>query len=183
MGKWVESWWAVNVILGSLSVRPWSWVLDLTFSVEIVEELGDFHWDRAEYPDHVWRPVPWFEIPLSCPSFDKPDGKALWIKLYEDFRRKLESHLSKERLLIFDVRSGWAPLLTFLGIEDPELAASPFPNVNDRSSLQTVRRVLDILGAGLPAWVSLLCVMVFLIFRCTCRRLCRCAQKAKEKTS
>lgn len=41
--------------------------------------------------------------------------------------------LPTERLLVFDVREGWEPLCTFLGVEPPD---EPFPHLNDTQSMQ-----------------------------------------------
>ena len=38
----------------------------------------------------------------------------------------------KERLLVFDVHDGWAPLCTFLGVPIPE---TPFPRTNSREEM------------------------------------------------
>jgi len=42
----------------------------------------------------------------------------------------------KERLLVFDVRDGWAPLCTFLGVAIPEM---PFPRTNSREEMLKMR--------------------------------------------
>ena len=38
-----------------------------------------------------------------------------------------------DRLLVFDVRAGWAPLCQFLGVPVP---ARPFPNINDSAEIR-----------------------------------------------
>jgi len=37
--------------------------------------------------------------------------------------------LAAERLLVLDVKEGWAPLCTFLGVQAPD---KPFPRSNNR---------------------------------------------------
>ncbi|MGR6924408.1 sulfotransferase [[Actinomadura] parvosata] len=54
----------------------------------------------------------------------------------EAFRHHVPSvkeSVSPERLLIFDVREGWAPLCRFLDTEIPD---EPFPRLNDAGSMQ-----------------------------------------------
>ena len=63
--------------------------------------------------------------------------------------------------MIFDVREGWAPLLAFLDVDDPNLAAEPFPRVNDVQSLKTVRRVMDFIALFLPLWPALLAYAIY----------------------
>jgi hypothetical protein len=42
-----------------------------------------------------------------------------------------------DRLLVFTVTEGWAPLCRFLGVPVP---ATPFPNVNDRQEVKKIIR-------------------------------------------
>ncbi|GAA2921273.1 sulfotransferase family protein [Streptomyces enissocaesilis] len=49
------------------------------------------------------------------------------IATFEAHRRAVEAYLPPERLLVFDVRQGWAPLCAFLGLPQPQ---EPFPQVN-----------------------------------------------------
>ena len=57
-----------------------------------------------------------------------------------------------ERLLVFDVREGWAPLCDFLGVEAP---GGPFPRLNGARQMR--RRLLGLvaLSAVLPALAAL----------------------------
>jgi Sulfotransferase domain len=45
----------------------------------------------------------------------------------------VRAHVPAERLLIFDVRDGWPPLCSFLGVPEP---AEPFPRENDRAAFR-----------------------------------------------
>jgi Sulfotransferase domain len=53
--------------------------------------------------------------------------------------------MSPDRLLVFDVRQGWAPLCDFLGVAAP--AGEPFPRLND---IEAVKRKLEELGRAGP---------------------------------
>eukprot|EP00047_Mylnosiga_fluctuans_P007052 m.250831 g.250831 ORF g.250831 m.250831 type:complete len:300 (+) comp16903_c0_seq1:26-925(+) len=64
-----------------------------------------------------------------------------------------------DRLLVFNVKEGWGPLVRFLGVPEP---AVPFPNVNDRGEFLRRVIVLEILGwlhviipVALLAWLFL----------------------------
>jgi hypothetical protein len=71
-----------------------------------------------------------------------------------------------ERLLVFDVREGWAPLCAFLGVEVPD---RPFPRLNEARQMR--RRLIGLvaLSAAAPALAMLACVAVavFLVRRVT----------------
>ncbi len=52
-----------------------------------------------------------------------------------------------DRLLVYEVRQGWAPLCEFLGVDTPP---EPFPHINDTQSMpDVIKRVLA--GEGLLA--------------------------------
>ena len=54
-----------------------------------------------------------------------------------------------DRLLVFNVKEGWAPLCEFLGKEEP---AVPFPFVNESADLERATAVMKVLSWGwLPA--------------------------------
>lgn len=60
------------------------------------------------------------------------------LEIYRAHLLEVERVVPKARLLVYDVREGWGPLCTFLGVPVPEL---PFPHLNDRASFgQSVRR-------------------------------------------
>ena len=122
--------------------------------------LYDFHWIYPAYPSDI-SPVPWFEIAHTLPHFTQPELRKQWLELHRRFLHELEADVAPERLLIFDVRQGWSPLLRFLEVNEPQLAVQPFPRLNDRASLATVRLIMDGLAAGLPLWLfSLFYVLV-----------------------
>jgi hypothetical protein len=47
------------------------------------------------------------------------------------------------RLLVYEVKQGWAPLCAFLGKPVPE---TPFPNVNDTAEFKQRIRMLKVIG-------------------------------------
>ncbi|MDH2427105.1 sulfotransferase family protein [Sphaerisporangium sp. TRM90804] len=52
------------------------------------------------------------------------------IELFEAHRERVVAAIPAERLLVFDVREGWAPLCDFLDVPVPD---EPFPRVNGTS--------------------------------------------------
>ena len=57
-----------------------------------------------------------------------------------------------ERLLVFDVRQGWAPLCAFLGVPVPD---EPFPHLNDRAAFgrRVGRQAAPLLAAAAAALI------------------------------
>jgi hypothetical protein len=70
------------------------------------------------------------------------------IEVYNRHNREVIENISAGRLLIFDVRDGWAPLCAFLDVPIPP--NTPFPHVNDhREYWRRVRSLTLALFAGL----------------------------------
>ena len=71
----------------------------------------------------------------------------------ETFRRHNEQvsrRVPPERLLVYDVKEGWAPLCDFFGVEVPN---KPFPHLNDKREMR--RRLLGLVAASAAAPVLL----------------------------
>jgi len=181
--KWYDSWRNVNLLLSPFYLRPWNWIVDFTFPIEICEAFG-FPYYIAPSPEHFSRPLPWFEKCHFMPAFDLDVSRERWIAFHNLVRKELEDYLPPSRFLAFDVRQGWAPLLSFLQVENqyPELliADKPFPNINDMESLKMVRNVMDIIAIGLPFWLLLLGWLFVTILYYIASIIKRCCIAAKN---
>jgi len=62
-----------------------------------------------------------------------PD-EELAVQAYHRHVATVKESVAAQRLLVFDVREGWEPLCSFLGVEVP--AAEPFPRLNDSEWMQ-----------------------------------------------
>jgi hypothetical protein len=60
------------------------------------------------------------------------------LRVFTDHIREVGATVPPDRLLVFDVREGWWPLCTFLGVPVPQ--GEPFPHVNDAASFQRMVR-------------------------------------------
>ncbi len=93
------------------------------------------------------------------------------MEVFERHNEAVRRRVPKERLLVFDVREGWAPLCDFFGVEVPE---APFPRLNEARQMR--RRLLGLvaLSAAAPALAVLtgVAASVFLV-----RRLARSRQR------
>jgi len=59
-------------------------------------------------------------------------------KIYNDWIEEVKKTVPKERLLVFDVKEGYAPLCKFLQLPEP---AESFPNVNEKKRFQDLIKV------------------------------------------
>ena len=75
---------------------------------------------------------------------DKEFGKNLFdkqevIRRYNAYNDEVLKTIPKERLLVYDVKSGWEPLCTFLNVPVPSV---PFPKANTREQfMDQVRKI------------------------------------------
>ena len=55
-------------------------------------------------------------------------GEETAVRFFNDWKAQVIREVPADRLLVFEVKQGWAPLCKFLGVTQPE---GPFPNTND----------------------------------------------------
>ena len=152
--KWMESWAKTTHNFANFVCRPWSWIIpDMHFNRIILRTVLDFDWIFSQYPESIDRPLPWYEVTRKLVGMDGPEMQRSWINLHKRFQRMLEEALPEDRLLVFNVKQGWGPLVPFLEIEDRSLVEQDFPNMNDSASIQIVRTVMDVIAIGLPFWI------------------------------
>jgi len=78
----------------------------------------------------------------------EPEG---WLeKQYEAHNKIVKKEVSKDKLLVFNVKEGWGPLCEFLEKEVPH---EPFPNVNESKELQRATLIMKVVSYG---WFPLL---------------------------
>ncbi len=107
------------------SVRPDD-VWWRSFSSTIARMFGEY--ENMPLPDHIKRMMEAMEIAIVRQTFggdltDKEGALAAYRRRTEEVR----AAIPPERLLVFDVSQGWAPLCAFLGVATP---TEPFPRVN-----------------------------------------------------
>lgn len=85
------------------------------------------------------------------------------MEVYEYHNNLVRRHVPPNRLLVFDVREGWAPLCNFFGLEAPN---KPFPHLNEAREMQ--RRLL-----GLVAISALMPTLFVLVGLCVAATIVR----------
>ncbi|WP_113702720.1 sulfotransferase family protein [Nonomuraea lactucae] len=75
------------------------------------------------------------------------DDRAHAVEVFERHADEVKAAIPPERLLVYDVREGWAPLCGFLGLPVPD---EPFPQVNERAAFRRKRprRLLRLILRG-----------------------------------
>lgn len=67
------------------------------------------------------------------------EDRTAAIATFERHNQEVQDCVAPERLLVFDVSSGWDPLCEFLEVQEPN---EPFPRVNDTSAFRAYNRDL-----------------------------------------
>ena len=91
--------------------------------------------------------------------------KTRAIARYNAHIEEVKAAVPPEKLLIFKVTDGWAPLCAFLGVEQPK---TEFPNLNDRASIKLtisgiMRGAYITLGIGVAA-IAAACYGAYRLF-------------------
>jgi hypothetical protein len=126
----------------------------LLFSVRDNEEKWIY---SVQTLAHIMGPLrscrPWVWKEIHTNPLDSPETEQAWIEMHKKFQRGLKANLPRDRLLVYNVKQGWAPLIPFLGIEDASLAKPDFPKINDLDTLMLVRKAMDLISFALPVWI------------------------------
>ena len=84
-------------------------------------------------------------------------GEPYSTQLYNDWVAEVKRTVPADRLLIFDVKQGWAPLCKFLGLPVPSV---PFPNINNtamqKKNLKNLVLMSHATVIGVPIIVAVL---------------------------
>tara|TARA_Y100000052_G_scaffold23793_2_gene25743 strand:+ start:5369 stop:6091 length:723 start_codon:yes stop_codon:yes gene_type:complete len=70
---------------------------------------------------------------------DQFENKAYAITEFERHIDEVKAAIPKDRLLVMEVKDGWAPLCVFLGVDEPDQS---FPRENDKETFQKMIRNL-----------------------------------------
>lgn len=65
------------------------------------------------------------------------------IRVFNEHNQSVRDSVPSDRLLVYDVKLGWGPLCSFLGVDVPD---EPFPHLNDMASFRSM--------FGMPAMSS-----------------------------
>ena len=57
------------------------------------------------------------------------------VEFYKEWVKEVTRNVTKDRVLMFNVKEGWEPLCKHLGMEKPE---QPFPYVNSTADFQVI---------------------------------------------
>jgi hypothetical protein len=92
------------------------------------------------------------------------EDRSYAIETYKSHNAEVRRQVPPERLLVYDVKEGWAPLCDFLGVEVPD---QPFPHLNDTREMR--RRLLGLVAASAAvpvlAAAAVLAALAFLLRR------------------
>ncbi|KAF7187228.1 hypothetical protein HII31_11483 [Pseudocercospora fuligena] len=129
----IEAYPEARVILTYRKFEPWYESMSSTFAPILTHPIA-----RGLIPitnffrlyTRWTRPV-WIK---AWTIFSKGDFARYGRQVHEDHYSQIRAMVPKDRLLEYNVKDGWDPLVKFLGAEHPGV---DFPNINDKEAFQT----------------------------------------------
>ncbi len=91
--------------------------------------------------------------------------KAYAIQVFNQHIEEVKSYVPTDKLLVYQVKDGWEPLCTFLGVEIPD---KPFPRLNDRQNFggnRAVQQIRKRLGTISLIAATFLTVLILLMLK------------------
>jgi hypothetical protein len=178
--QWYHSFLFINRFFEPfLHCRPWIWFMpDFSFPTPILQHvLGKTLPVVRDNPTFISRIWPWYDVVHTSP-LEMPEQRQQWMAAYESFNEHLvASVVPPDRLLVYNVKMGWEPLLSFLNVPEdqrPALLERGFPHVNERASLERMRQVMRVFAWSFPLSLVLMLVLVAYALRVTFRSLQWC---------
>lgn len=77
-------------------------------------------------------------------QFGNFEDRQQSIAIFNQYNEEVKHYVPPERLLVFEVKQGWAPLCQFLGVPVPQ--DKPFPHLNDTAEFRRRIRLLRLLN-------------------------------------
>lgn len=128
-----ETWPDAPVLLNVRDADAWYRSCEKTiYAVKQMVEQGQLHGNTENPPSPevmaMINEIIWNR------TFDGrfPD-KAATIEIFHRHIAEVKAKVPADQLLVFDVKQGWEPLCTFLGVPIPD---EPFPHLNDTASFR-----------------------------------------------
>jgi len=87
---------------------------------------------------------------------DRDHAKAV----FEGHNAEVRRRVPPEKLLVYEVKEGWGPLCTFLGVEAPD---KPFPRLNDTAEMRRRARMMRAISLAVPTVLALLAGGLYLL--------------------
>ena len=95
------------------------------------------------------------------------EDRSYAIEMFHRHNEEVRRRVPPERLLVYDVKEGWAPLCDFLGVEVPD---EPFPHLNHTREMR--RRLLGLVAASaavpILAGAGIIVALAYLLRRFWC---------------
>jgi hypothetical protein len=89
--------------------------------------------------------------------------KAKAIARYNAYVDEVKAAVPADKLLVFKVDQGWAPLCAFLGVPQPE---TEFPNLNDRAQIKKViQGVINGMYITLAGYAAVAALLLYGVYR------------------
>ena len=90
------------------------------------------------------------------------EDRAYATEIFERHNAEVQQRVPENRLLVYDVKSGWGPLCEFLGVEEPD---EPFPHTNDTAQMRRRLRGVKAISVAAPAALASVVLGILALLR------------------
>jgi hypothetical protein len=80
------------------------------------------------------------------------EDKNYAIEVFERHNAEVRQRVPGDRLLVYNVKTGWGPLCEFLGVQEPD---EPFPRTNDTAEMRRRLRGVKAISIAAPVTLTL----------------------------
>lgn len=89
------------------------------------------------------------------------EDKTYAMEVFDRHTEEVKRRVPPEKLLVHEVKEGWGPLCSFLGVEEPE---EPFPRLNDTAEFRRRIQGIRALSFAVPAALALLAATLLYLY-------------------
>ena len=139
-------------------VFPWNALNDFKFN--ILGEMQEFEWDHVVKLGHSMLPWVNYVEDLGIQNVSPEGSNMSSADMFRRWESKVTKTVPAERLLKFNVKQGWDPLVRFLGKTAP---ASSFPRLNDKNEVAIMKLVFLVGVYGWPFFAFIILTMAAFI--------------------
>ena len=86
--------------------------------------------------------------------------KDFAISIFNQHNEEVKQRVPADKLLVYNVKEGWEPLCTFLGVDIPD---KPFPHINDRETFGGNRAIAQQQRRMLPVAIGVATILTMLV--------------------
>ena len=159
---WAESVYYLYQTFYKAFGAPFKWLIDMKFVQAVPTKYSKVH----HIKDVPCEPTMWTRLLFWWDCRTHSATKDELVAHFHEHKNNVIRVVPKNKLLFFNVKQGWDPLVNFLGVSRP--ADSDFPFLNEKSEIAIIHMVFTFITIAWPVLLVVsLAAFVFLFRKIT----------------